>query len=130
MSNFILLYFCTEEPIDFVVKVAAMSLEIENETWRPLGFCSFCSKIFHSNVSSESPDNSKRSEEYSPLFFFPPIITTPFSVGEEIIVDIPSANGSLGPRIFLKYLYYFHEYFKNTILFHTHFPSLIRAGSV
>lgn len=78
-----------------------MSLEMENETWKDLGCCSFCSKIFHSNVSLESPDNSKRLEEYSPiLFFLPPITTTPFSVGEEIIVDPCSANGSLGPRKF------------------------------
>ena len=82
--------------MDFVVKVAAISLEMENETWRDLGCCSFCSKIFHSNVSIESPDNSKRSEEYP----IPPIITTPFSVGEEIIVDLDSTNGSLGPRNF------------------------------
>ena len=100
MKKFILFYFCTEEPMDFVVRVATMSLEIENEIWRALGYCSFCSKIFHSNVSSESPDNSKRSEEYSKFCFRPPIITTPFSVGEEIIVDIDSANGSLGPRKF------------------------------
>ena len=86
--------------MDFVVKVAAISLEMENETWEVLGCCSFCSKIFHSNVSSESPDNSKRSEEASKPFFRPPIITTPFSVGEEIIVDPYSANGSLGPRKF------------------------------
>ena len=50
--------------MEFIVKVAAMSLEIENETWTYLGCCSFCSKIFHSNVSSKSPDNSKRSEEH------------------------------------------------------------------
>ena len=87
--------------MEFVVKVAAMSLEMENETWPDLGCCSFCSKIFHSNDSSESPDNSKRSEEYSKKSFFQPlIITTPFSVGEEIIVDPYSANGSLGPRKF------------------------------
>ena len=86
--------------MDLVVKVAAMSLEIENETWRYLGCCSFCSKIFHSNVSSESPDNSKRSEECPKLYFQPLIITTPFSVGEEIIVDAYRAIGSLGPRKF------------------------------
>ena len=85
--------------MDFVVKVAAMSLEIENETWQFLGCCSFCSKIFHFNVACESADNSKRSEEYWFKFFFqPPIITTPFPVGEEIIVDPCSAIGSLGPR--------------------------------
>ena len=87
--------------MEFVVKVVAMSLEMENETWNSLGCCSLCSKIFHSNVSSESPDNSKRSEEYSLKFCFqPPIITTPFSVGEEIIVDASRAIGSLGPRKF------------------------------
>ena len=88
--------------MDFEVKVAAISLEMENETWEVLGCCSFCSKNFHFNVSCESPDNSKRSEEYSKLCFFLPIITTPFSVGEEIIVDASSANGSLGPRKFKK----------------------------
>ena len=89
--------------------IAAMSLEMENVTWNCLGCCSFCFKIFHSNVTCESPvedrvirvldtpDNSKRSEEYSPIFFLPPIITTPFSVGEEIIVDPCRAIGSLGP---------------------------------
>ena len=87
--------------MEFVVKIAAMPLEIENETCPDLGCCSFCSKIFHSNVSSESPDNSKRSEEFSlKVCFQPPIITTPFSVGEEIIVDERSTNGSLGPRKF------------------------------
>ena len=87
--------------MDFEVKVAAISLEMENEIWRYLGCCSFCSKIFHSNVSTDSPDNSKRSEEHSPKFCFsPPIITTPFSVGEEIIVDASRAIGSLGPRKF------------------------------
>ena len=86
--------------MEFVVKVAAMSLEIENEMWPYLGYCSFCSKIFHSNVSIESPDNSKRSEEYSPKDFSPPIITMLFSMREEIIVDSSSANGSLGPRKF------------------------------
>ena len=86
--------------MDFVVRVAAMSLEIENEIWQHLACCSFCSKIFHSNVSSESPDNSKRSEEGSQFRFRPPIIKTPFSVGEETIVDPNSANGSLGPRKF------------------------------
>ena len=49
--------------MDFVVKVVAMSLEMGNETWALLGCCSSCSKIFHFNVSFESPDNSKRSEE-------------------------------------------------------------------
>ena len=86
--------------MDFVVKVAAISLEMENETWEDLGCCSFCSKIFHSNVSCESPDNSKRSEEFPNGCFKPPIITTPFSVGEEIIVDAYRAIGSLGPRKF------------------------------
>ena len=84
--------------MDFEVKVAAMSLEMENETWKDLGCCSFCSKIFHSNVSIESPDNSKRSEEHFPEDFRPPIITMLFSKREEIIVDSSSANGSLGPR--------------------------------
>ena len=83
--------------MDLVVKVAAMPLEMENETWKALGCCSFCSKIFHFNVSCESPDNSKRSEESSKFCLLPPIITTPFSVGEEIIVDPNSPNGSLGP---------------------------------
>ena len=87
--------------MDFVVKVVAMSLEIENETWSYLECCNFCSKIFHFNVSCESPDNSKSLEERPLKFRFqPPIITTPFSVGEEIIVDPCSANGSLGPRKF------------------------------
>ena len=87
--------------MDFIVKVTAMLLEIENEMWLCLGYCSFFSKIFHFNVSKESPDNSKRSEDNGPkLFFCPPIITMPFSVGEETIVDPNSANGSLGPRKF------------------------------
>ena len=55
--------------MDFIVNVAAMSLEMENETWKYLGCCSFCSKIIHFNVSCESPDNSKRSEEYFPEDF-------------------------------------------------------------
>ena len=95
--------FCMKEPMEFEVKVAAMSLEIENETWLNLGCCSFCSKTFHSNVSFECPDNSKIAEEYSSSKFgnrLPPIITTPFSVGEEIIVDPYRAKGSLGPRKF------------------------------
>ena len=89
--------------MDFLVKVAAMSLDIENETWPLLGYCSFCSKIFHSNVSS---DNSKRSGENTlfdlnnPNAFQPPIITMLFSKREEIIVDSSSANGSLGPTKF------------------------------
>ena len=92
--------------MDFIVKVAAMSLVIESDMWLALGCCSFFSKIFHFNVSKESPDNSKRSEDNGPkLFFCPPIITMPFSVGEEIIVDATSTNGSLGPRIF-KFVYY------------------------
>ena len=101
MKDFIFSYFCTEEPMDFIVKEAAMSLEIENEMWPDLVYCSFCSKIFHSNVSFKSPDNSKRSEEGF-IFRFrpPPIITMPFPVGDEIIVDPRSANGSLGPRKF------------------------------
>ena len=87
--------------MDFIVKVAAMSLEMENETWLYLGCWSFWSNIFHSNVSFESPDNSKISEEYSSkLCFLPPINMTPFAVGEEIIVDLNSVNGSLGPRKF------------------------------
>ena len=86
--------------MDFVVKVAAIPLEIENETWPYLGCCSFCSKIFHSNVSIESPDNSKRSEEHFPKNVLPPIITMLFSMREEIILDSSSANGSLGPRKF------------------------------
>ena len=49
--------------MDFIVKEAAMSLEIENEMWSSLVNCSFCSKIFHSNVSSKLPDNSKKYEE-------------------------------------------------------------------
>ena len=80
-----------------MVKVAALSLEIENETWIHLGYCSFCSKIFHSNLSIESPDNSKKLQEILHPFK-PPITTIPFSVGEEIIVDRFNANGSLGPR--------------------------------
>ena len=43
---------------DFEVKIAAMSFEIENDRWPYRGFCSFCSKIFQSKVSTESPDNS------------------------------------------------------------------------
>ena len=58
-----------EEPMDFIVKVAAISLEMENDTWKDLGCCSFCSKIFHFNVVCESPDNSKRSDEYSKFCF-------------------------------------------------------------
>ena len=120
--------------MDFIVKVAAMSLEMENETWAYLGYCSFCSKNFHPNVFFESPDNSKRSEEALKLCFQPPIITMPFSVGEEIIVDPHSINGSLGPRKFYNdYTYVllsFMEILKNTILFRTRFPSFIRAGSV
>ena len=92
--------FCMKEPMEFEVKVAAMSLEIENETWLNLGCCSFCSKTFHFNVSCESPDNSKRWEEFPKFCFRPPITTTPFSVGEEIIVDPNSPNGSLGPTKF------------------------------
>ena len=95
--------------MDFIVKEAAMSLEIEIETWLYLVYCSFCSKIFHSNVSKESPDNSKRSDTYYILVLFsiiplPPIIKTPFSVGENIIVDPYMANGSLGPKVFIRYI--------------------------
>ena len=98
--------------MDFIVKVAAMSLDIESDMWSALGYCSFLSKIFHFNVSKESPDNSKRSEDNGPkLFFCPPIITMPFSVGEETIVDPNSENGSLGPEIFFRYLYYFNGNF-------------------
>ena len=94
------IYFLNLYKRDNGFRVAAMLLEMENETWKDLGCCSLCSKIFHSNVSSESPDNSKRSEDNPKFCFRPPIITTPFSVGEEIIVDPYSANGSLGPRKF------------------------------
>ena len=86
--------------MDFIVRVAAMLLEMENERWLILGYCSFCSKIFHVNVSFECPDNSKRSEEAFQFCSRPPIITTPLSVGEEIIVDSLSPIGSLGPRKF------------------------------
>ena len=87
--------------MDFIVKEAAMSLEIENETWSSLVNCSFCS-----NVSSKLLDNSQRyveglNEGFTTFWFTPPpIITIPLSEGDKIIVDPHSANGSLGPRNF------------------------------
>ena len=80
-----------------------MSLEMGNVMWAYLGYCSFCSKNFHPNVSFESPDNSRISEEAFILCLYPPIIRIPFPVGEGIMVDPHSIYGSLGPKKPKKY---------------------------
>ena len=110
----------------------AMSLEMGNVIWSDLGYCSFCCKNFHLNFFFESPDNSNISDEAMPteariLYLYPPIIRMPFPVGEGIIVDPFSLNGSLGPKMKENINITFLYRIQITIVFHTSYPFSIHC---
>ena len=79
-----------------------VSFGIAKDRCKDLGNFNFCFKTVHLKESSEWPDSSIRASESSyPDSFcvWPPIMTTPLAVGEQIIVALKRFLGNLGPKL-------------------------------